>query len=286
MSKNLPPLPERPGAEFEPRAVSPLPALGQPAQAPPTLAQEPAPRGKRTVGPRLGPLAGVAAVAAIVGGLTGFGASRLNNGTGASTAAVATVTPIRTTGAGTLQDAISKVEPAMVEVRVADGQGSGVIIGPKNLIVTNQHVVGSSTRVQLTTADGRSMDGEVVRVNADRDLAIIRPLGSVPNGVQIAEGTEAAVRLGDSVFAIGSPFGLQNSVTTGIVSATDREKAGSRLIQTDAAINPGNSGGGLFDLQGRLIGVPTSILSPVKGNVGVGFAVKSSDVISLLNETP
>ena len=229
-------------------------------------------------------LGAVAAIAAVAGGLTGFAAAQLGGNT--SNATIVASTPVVDAGTGSLQDAISTVEPAMVEVRVPDGQGSGVIVGPKNLIVTNQHVVGSSTRVQLTTADGRTMDGDVIRVNADRDLAIIRPLGSVPAGVQIAEGTEAAVRLGDSVFAIGSPFGLQNSVTTGIVSATDREKAGSRLIQTDAAINPGNSGGGLFDLKGRLIGVPTSILSPVKGNVGIGFAVKASDVLSLLSETP
>jgi len=89
------------------------------------------------------------------------------------------------------------------------------------------------------------------------------------------------------VFAIGSPFGLRNSVTSGIVSALrTRGRLGLSLIQTDAPINPGNSGGGLFDLRGRLVGIPTSIESPIQGNVGIGYAVPASRVRALLDRVP
>lgn len=289
VSSNLPPLQPRPEPQRDPRAGTSLPPLGRatPEVAVPVAAIEKATRGRgpRRDSSRGALIGGLVAVAALTGGLTGLLASRSGGGDVQTNPTSLQTSP--TEGMGTLQEAISRAEPAMVEIRASDGQGSGVIVAPKNLIVTNEHVVGSQTRVTIVTADGRRMDGDVIRVNAERDLAIIRPLGSVPAGVEIAEGTEASVRLGDSVFAIGSPFGLQNSVSTGIVSATNRDKGGGkRLIQTDAAINPGNSGGGLFDLNARLIGVPTSILSPVKGNVGIGFAVKAADVLTLLSEIP
>jgi serine protease Do len=93
--------------------------------------------------------------------------------------------------------------------------------------------------------------------------------------------------VGDTVFAIGSPFGLQNTVTAGVVSALRRRGRGDRLlIQTDASVNPGNSGGGLFDLRGRLVGIPTSIESPIHGNVGIAFAVPAARVKAFLTRVP
>lgn len=191
--------------------------------------------------------------------------------------------PAAPPASGTLPEAVTQVAPAVVVVRTGGGQGSGVIVAPRNLIVTNEHVVSGADEVQIETSDGRTMSGVVVSHNAPEDLAIIRPSGPVPLGVEMAAGTDP-LRVGDPVFAVGSPFGLQNSVTAGIVSALDRPgDGGVPMIQTDAPINPGNSGGGLFDLRGRLVGIPTSIRAPVPGNVGIGFAVPTSRVRALLD---
>jgi S1-C subfamily serine protease len=116
---------------------------------------------------------------------------------------------------------------------------------------------------------------------------VIRPAGAAGQGATLADEPSGGLRLGDTVFAIGSPFGLQNTVTSGIVSALDRTgRGGQPLIQTDAPINPGNSGGGLFDLNARLVGIPTSIDSPNGANVGIGFAVPVERVRGLLAQVP
>jgi S1-C subfamily serine protease len=122
-----------------------------------------------------------------------------------------------------------------------------------------------------------------VASDARQDLAVLKPQGTVAQGVEIAPEPDAALRPGDQVFAIGSPFGLQGTVTVGVVSAVNRTgDSGMSMIQTDTPINPGNSGGGLFDLRGRLVGVPTSINSPVPGNVGIGFAATTENVRRIL----
>ncbi|MBI2684042.1 MAG: trypsin-like peptidase domain-containing protein [Actinobacteria bacterium] len=229
-------------------------------------------------------LVGVVAIAAgagFIGGVLGEPDGRTTTVISAGGASVAT-------GAEqSLQDAIASVEPSIVVVRDGASQGSGVVTSPRGLVVTNEHVITGRTEVTLTTADGRSIRGDVLRADKDQDLAVIRPRGAVGRGAILADEPDANLRLGDTVFAVGSPFGLRNSVTTGVVSAVNRMgNRGQRMLQTDAAINPGNSGGGLFDLRGRLVGIPTSIESPVRGNVGIGFAVPVARVADLLAQIP
>ena len=180
-----------------------------------------------------------------------------------------------------LQDAIAQVDGAVVQVQTPNGLGSGVVIRPRGLIITNNHVIedASGDEVMVITADKRKVPATIAARNPSKDLAVLKPKGSVGEGVELAAEPDGALRSGDQVFAIGSPFGLQGTVTVGVVSAVSRQgDGGMRMIQTDAPINPGNSGGGLFDLRGRLVGVPTSINSPVPGNVGIGFAVPANQV--------
>jgi serine protease Do len=180
-----------------------------------------------------------------------------------------------------LEAAVQRAAPSVVEVKTDVGQGSGVIVQPQGLIVTNAHVVGSARRVEIINSSGASMSAEVVVSDEFQDLAVLRPAGDPGPGVAIVEDSVGPPNIGSSVFAIGSPFGLSNTVTAGVVSAF-RGEQGRPLIQFDAPVNPGNSGGGLFDLQGRLVGIPTAIRSPVNGNVGIAFAVPSSRVRAIL----
>lgn len=221
--------------------------------------------------------------AALAGGIAGGGVTYLLDGAEPVSADSAQVSdeqsPVRS-----LQDAIASVASAVVQVRTGDGQGSGVVTSPRGLIITNEHVAGADgNEVMVVTADNRRVPATVVASDAANDLAVLRPKGSVGQGARIAPEPDAALRVGDQVFAIGSPFGLMNTVTVGVVSAVSRAGGTGRpMIQTDAPINPGNSGGGLFDLRGRLVGVPTSINSPVPGNVGIGFAVTADQVRRIL----
>ena len=152
--------------------------------------------------------------------------------------------------------------------QVAAGAGSGFVWDDKGHIVTNHHVVEGAVKVQVQLDAGRTYDAEVVGTAEAYDLAVVR-LGEVPPGLKpIALGTSSDLRIGQSVYAIGNPFGLTRTLTRGVVSALDRHLPTSDLrevrgaIQTDAAINPGNSGGPLLDSAGRLIGVTTAIRTP------------------------
>lgn len=184
-------------------------------------------------------------------------------------------------GGPRLQDAVRTAGPSVVEVRAGFGQGSGVIVEPQGLIITNYHVVRGQTRVEIRTASGASLPAEVVNTDEFQDLAVLRPAGDAGPGIPLVDASSGTPEIGAPVFAIGSPFGLQNTVTAGVVSAF-RDDDGRPVIQFDAPVNPGNSGGGLFDLEGRLIGIPTSIKSPIPGNVGLGFAVPASRVREML----
>ena len=184
-------------------------------------------------------------------------------------------------GGPRLQDAVRTAAPSVVEVRAGFGQGSGVIVEPQGLIITNYHVVQGQTRVEVKTASGASLPAEVVSTDEFQDLAVLRPAGDAGPGIQLVDASSGPPEIGAPVFAIGSPFGLQNTVTAGVVSAF-RDDGGRPVIQFDAPVNPGNSGGGLFDLEGRLLGIPTSIKSPIPGNVGLGFAVPASRVREML----
>ena len=162
--------------------------------------------------------------------------------------------------------------------QVYRGAGSGFVWDERGHIVTNYHVV-EDARVVRVQLGGKTYDAHVVGVAPDYDLAVVK-LAKVPKGLKpIAIGTSSDLKIGQSVYAIGNPFGLQRTLTSGIVSALDRhlpttevlEVAG--VIQTDAAINPGNSGGPLLDSAGRLIGVTSAIKSPVGASSGVGLAI-------------
>jgi S1-C subfamily serine protease len=164
-------------------------------------------------------------------------------------------------------------------LQIPEGTGSGFVWDDAGHIVTNFHVIQNADAAQVTLADHSTMKARRIGVAPDKDLAVLRI--DVPRGRlrPIPIGTSDDLRVGQKVFAIGNPFGLDQTLTTGIISALGREiESVTRLpirgvIQTDAAINPGNSGGPLLDSAGRLIGVNTAIFSPSGASVGIGFAI-------------
>jgi 2-alkenal reductase len=170
------------------------------------------------------------------------------------------------------------------------GAGTGFVWDDAGNIITNAHVVGTSDRVMIRTAAGNVMSAQVVGRAPNQDLAVVRLSGRGSLPPPVAIGSSADLKVGRSVFAIGNPFGLDQSLTTGIISALKRRMptAGGRevtdVIQTDAAINPGNSGGPLLDSAGRVIGVNTAILSPSGTNAGVGFAIPVDTVNRVVPE--
>jgi serine protease Do len=157
------------------------------------------------------------------------------------------------------------------------GAGSGFVIDPSGLVVTNNHVVGNATRVTVSLQNGQEYQARVVGADELTDLAVLRvearsPLPAVP------WGNSAAMRVGNWVLAAGNPFGLGGSITSGIISARGRDIGAGPFddfIQTDAPINPGNSGGPLFNAAGEVIGINTAIYSPSGASAGIGFAVPS-----------
>ena len=167
--------------------------------------------------------------------------------------------------------------------------GSGVIVdGARGLIITNFHVVRNAEQVQVTLKDGRKFKADPVGMAPDLDLAVLKiGANDLPT---LPLGDSRKLEVGDYVVAIGNPFGLGQTVTSGIVSATDRplgEGDSRRFIQTDAPINPGNSGGALISLHGELIGINSALFSPSTsessaGNVGIGFAIPSDVVKQVL----
>jgi len=174
----------------------------------------------------------------------------------------------------------------MITVNVANGQaiGSGIVLDSKGDILTNAHVIAGARSIQVAFSDGTTATGMLVGSNTAADLAVIRVSVAASTLHPLTLGSSASVRVGDSVYAIGSPFGLSGSLSEGIVSNLGQTGAGNLtgLIQTDAAINPGNSGGPLVNAQGQVIGINNSIESPVDGNVGVGFAIPIDQVKQIL----
>ncbi|ROR29661.1 S1C family serine protease [Inmirania thermothiophila] len=159
--------------------------------------------------------------------------------------------------------------------RVQNSLGSGVIVSPQGYILTNNHVIEGADEIQVALADGRTAEARVVGTDPDTDLAVLRvDLERLP---AIVLGDSGHLRVGDVVLAIGNPFGVGQTVTQGIVSATGRKRLGlntfENFIQTDAAINPGNSGGALVDARGTLVGINTAIFSRSGGSQGIGFAI-------------
>jgi Do/DeqQ family serine protease len=166
------------------------------------------------------------------------------------------------------------------------GLGSGVIVAKEGYILTNNHVVNEATSINVKLTDGRSATAKVVGTDPDTDLAILKiDLKDLP---VIAMGNSEALKVGDIVFAIGNPFGVGQTVTHGIISATQRNDLGistfENFIQTDAAINPGNSGGALIDVNGNLIGINNAIYSRTGGFQGIGFAIPVSLAQEVMGE--
>jgi Do/DeqQ family serine protease len=160
--------------------------------------------------------------------------------------------------------------------RVAKALGSGVILDPSGLVVTNHHVIEGMTEVKVALADKREFEAEIVLRDPRTDLAVLRIKGGGDFPV-LELGDSDALEVGDFVIAIGNPFGVGQTVTQGIVSALARTQIGINdygfFIQTDAAINPGNSGGALVDLDGKLVGINSAIYSRSGGSMGIGFAI-------------
>jgi S1-C subfamily serine protease len=202
------------------------------------------------------------------------------------------VPPASTAGA-----VFRKVGPAIVEVLVSgsttrrgltpSGSGSGVVLDTSGHILTNYHVVAQATSVRVRFSTGEERTAQVVGTDRGNDLALLKV--DLPANTPAAPlGDSDQVQVGDPAIAIGSPFGLEETVTQGIISAVHRDwqPQGStlqrNLIQTDAPINPGNSGGALLNANGEVIGITTAIESPVRGSVGVGFAVPINTAKQLL----
>ncbi|HVY89403.1 MAG TPA: Do family serine endopeptidase [Hyphomonadaceae bacterium] len=165
------------------------------------------------------------------------------------------------------------------------GTGSGFFI-PGGYIVTNNHVAGNASKMTVILSDGRQLSGKLVGADAKTDLAVVKVEGKdLPQGLPWGDSVKA--RPGDSVFAMGSPFGLSGTVTSGIISARGRDiHSGSYddFIQVDAPINQGNSGGPLFDTAGQVIGVNSAIYSPSGGNVGIGFSIPSEQARNVVEQ--
>jgi putative serine protease PepD len=257
----------------------------------------------------------VAAGALAVGAASGVaGYAALSGDPSTPTASTATQTPASSSTSRTTVGAIyEQANDSVVEITVnsqsaagseespfpfggtqpkqtQQAQGSGFVYDTDGHIVTNDHVVDGATSVKVTFANGKTYDATVVGTDPSTDLAVIRvdAPSSMLHPLDLADSDNVAV--GDGVVAIGSPFGLENTLTTGVVSALDRTIDGTNgysipgAIQTDAAINHGNSGGVLLNMQGQVIGVTSQIESESGGNVGIGFAIPSNTVRSVADQ--
>jgi serine protease Do/serine protease DegQ len=176
--------------------------------------------------------------------------------------------------------------PNMPSQRESSSLGSGVIVdAARGFILTNNHVVDKADEITVTLTDGRKLKAKLVGTDKESDVAVIKVPSDHLTEVKVANSDQ--VQVGDFVVAVGNPFGLGQTVTSGIVSALGRSGLGIEgyedFIQTDASINPGNSGGALVDLQGHLVGINTAILAPNGGNVGIGFAIPANMALHIMN---
>jgi putative serine protease PepD len=245
-------------------------------------------------------VAGGAAVLALIaagGTAGGLAAERYADRASAATAAATgtTATAIAVTESDSLAPVAAKVSPSIVTVLI-DGAnesalGSGVVLSADGLILTNNHVISSGGTVSVRLADGRTLPASVVAADSTHDLALVRATG-VSGLTPVTFGTDASVAVGDTVLAFGAPLGLEGTVTSGIVSALNREVGTGTeqltgLLQTDAPINEGNSGGALVDTSGNVIGINVAIATAddqSTGNVGVGFAIPAGTVATVVRQ--
>ncbi len=253
--------------------MTPMPGAPIPPQRSPS----------RLFGLRRGVIAAVVFLVMVAGAMGGVLGSEMVAHPASAQATTPSATPQAQGGdAATLQTqliAVAKdVKPAIVNITTSSGQGSGIIYDSSGLILTNAHVVSGTKSVTVTLADGRHFTGTVVGADAQQDVAVVKINGS--NLPTANLGDSSKLQVGDLVVAIGNPYGFDNTVTTGIVSALNRPMADGTtgydqpMIQTDAAINPGNSGGALLDLQGNVVGITTLIAAPQGYPAeGLGFAI-------------
>ncbi|MCW2995179.1 MAG: hypothetical protein JWQ18_2674 [Conexibacter sp.] len=249
-----------------------------------------------------GRVAALAAVTILVIGGGAFAAGLLLDGNGHSSKGIARpaalpavsskpITPTRgQTRAGTIY---AQDSPAVVSIKTGQGSGTGFLINKDGTVVTNDHVVEDNSTVQIKFGtEGRTIEGDVKGVDPSSDLAVVHiDPGTIPSGTKPLQFADSSgVSVGDVAIAIGNPFGLDRTVTEGIVSSLGRTLQAphgfqiDNVIQTDAAINPGNSGGPLLDDGGKVIGVNSQIATNgvSSGNVGIGFAVPSNTIRQVL----
>ena len=235
-------------------------------------------------------------VGSLGGGVIGtalFNRSHVSLGNNTPAATTAASAGAATAASPLPQSAIAaiyqQVSPGVVTLQTSAGNptprsfseatGTGIVVDSAGNILTNAHVVSGAQQVRVIFKDGTSTTGTVSGVDNSDDLAIVHVSGSSSELHPLSLGNSDAVQVGDTALAIGTPFGLSESLTAGIISGLNRSatapngRALSGMIQTDAAINPGNSGGPLLNATGAVIGVNESIQSPIQGNVGIGFAV-------------
>ncbi len=176
--------------------------------------------------------------------------------------------------------------PRLPQQRRSNSLGSGFVIDPSGIVVTNNHVIGDANDISVIFSDGTRLKAEIVGKDSKVDLAVLKVKSDKPLKA-VRFGDSENIRPGDWVLAIGNPFGLGGSVTAGIVSARGRNiESGpyDNYIQTDASINKGNSGGPLFNMNGEVIGINTAILSPTGGSVGIGFAVPAATAVPIIDQ--
>jgi serine protease DegS len=170
--------------------------------------------------------------------------------------------------------------------RIENSLGSGVIVNADGYVLTNNHVIQGADSIQVSLQDGRTSNAEVVGTDPETDIALLKI--NLDNLPVITVADSEKLEIGDVVLAIGNPYGVGQTVTMGIVSATGRTELGintfENFIQTDAAINPGNSGGALVDAYGRLVGINTAIFSRTGGSQGIGFAIPSTMAGNVMQE--
>ncbi|MFJ8754097.1 S1C family serine protease [Streptomyces sp. NPDC102441] len=301
----------------QPTAV--VPSYAWPAPAPEPVPAAEAPKAERRVKRPLALLAAVAIAAAAIGGGTATLIGELaNGGSGSSGSGVVSGTTVSQSSAGTVSGVATAVSPAIVEISATssagEATGSGVVITADGEIVTNNHVISGASEIKVTLSTGKTYTAETVGTDPDKDLALIKLQGA--SGLKTASlGDSSSVKVGDQVVAIGSPEGLTGTVTSGIVSALDRDvtvakedgqeqqqqqqqqqgdqnwpfefggqqfngDTGSsqttyKAIQTDASLNPGNSGGALINMNGEIIGINSAMYSPSSSSTSGSSAAGS-----------
>ena len=246
----------------------------------------------------LKPLLPLAAAAVIGGGAGAVATNALHD----DTPSVRTITNTRTVSAAPSDTAMSPhdvynaAKDSVAYITTGVGTGSGFVVSDDGYIVTNAHVVeGANGKINAKIGDGKTLDAKLVGEDASTDLALLKVDAS--NLKPLALGDSSNVQVGDPAYAIGNPFGLDRTLTTGVISALQREISSPNgfsiddVLQTDAAINPGNSGGPLFNNHGQVIGVNSQIESTGSssdgsqpGNVGIGFAIPSNTVKSVISQ--